>query len=886
MLSTSELRCEYAIDPVGIDVVVPRLSWIGVGNVRGQEQTAYQVLAASTRAGVERRDADLWDSGKVMSTANLVTYGGKALTSELGVWWCVRVWDGTGEVGPYSAPAYFEMGLLAAADWVADWIGFPGAWPGKAMYFRRDFRIEKPVRRARIYMAGLGYSELRVNGRKANQRVLDPPQTDYSKRVLYSTDGVEMLLREGNNTIGVICGNGWFGSVRLLLQMHIDYTDGTRDRIVTESYWPQPWLVFQGPLQENSIYDGETYDARLENLHWDDPDAKPPAGLVAGGADRPGGRLEAAALEPIQVVETRRAVKITNPGPRIYVFDMGQNMAGWSRLSVLGPAGCRVVLRFAESIYPDGTVNQENLRSARATDIYILKGQGAETWEPRFTYHGFRYVQVEGYPGVPSEGDVVACVVRSAVAAAGSFTCSSDLLNRIDQMVRWTEASNLHGVPTDCPQRDERMGWLNDLAARSEEAIYNFDMARLFAKWVGDIADTQDARTGAITDTAPFRWGRRPADPVSVCYLQIPWLLYVHYGDVYTLQKHYAGMKAWVDYLSGCAQDGIIPYSYYGDWAPPIKMGVSGSQGSSAVSRDTPGELVSTACYAFSLDLLSRIAGVLDRREEGACYAALAEDARHAYHQRFWSEAAGGYASNNQACNAISLYMGMAPPQCAARVIGNLVQDVVERNDCHLTTGNICTKYLLEVLVAAGYGDVAYSIAVQETYPSWGYMLANGATTLWERWELATGSGMNSHNHPMMGSIGSWLYRAIGGIRADAEGPGFGAFEVAPHIDRRLQHAQASLQTIRGEINTAWRVEDGRLQLAVQVPVGSRARVVLPAAQNRALLESGQVAWEHEAPAAAVPGIRAVERDGEFLVCTVGSGGYAFESQLPEGRAQ
>ena len=565
---------------------------------------------------------------------------------------------------------------------------------------------------------------------------------------------------------------------------------------------------------------------------------------------------------------------------------MGQNLAGWARLRVRGPAGCRVLLRFAESIHPDGTVNQENLRTAKATDTYILKGAGEECWEPRFTYHGFRYVQVEGYPGVPTADDVVACVVRSAVAPAGSFTSSSELLNRIDHMVRWTEASNLHGVPTDCPQRDERMGWLNDLAARSEEAIYNFDMARLFAKWMDDIADAQDPRTGAITDTAPFRWGRRPADPVSVCYLQIPWLLYVHYGDTNTLRKHYGGMQAWVDFLSGCAQDGIIPYSYYGDWAPPIHLGVSGSQGSSAVSRDTPGELVSTACYAFSLDLLSRIAGVLQREEERAAYAALAEQTRQAYHQRFWHEKVGGYGSNNQSCNAISLYMDMVPPECKPRVVANLVRDVVELNDCHLTTGNICTKYLLEALTAAGHGDIAYSIANQETYPSWGYMLANGATTLWERWELATGSGMNSHNHPMMGSVGSWLYRAIGGIRAGAEGPGFAAFEVRPHVDARLQHAHCTLKTLRGEVRSAWQIDDGRLQVTVGVPVGSTARICLTAPPGETVLESHLVVWEEEKAVTPTPGIRAIVRQDDVLVCTVGSGEYHFSAALGDRRLQ
>lgn len=886
MLTLSELRCEYAVDPLGIDVAWPRLSWIATAEGRGQLQTAYQLLAATSRTGLECDEPDLWDSGKIVSAANLVTYAGQALTGELGVWWRVRAWDGEDRPGPYSAPAYFEMGLLAPEDWDAAWIGFPGAWSGKAMYFRRDFKIEKPVRRARIYMAGLGYAELRVNGHKANERVLDPPQTDYSKRVLYSTDAVETLLRRGNNTLGVICGNGWFGSARLLLQMHIDYTDGSRETIVTETFWPQPWLVFPGPLVENSIYDGETYDARLENSRWDDPDAKPPAGLVASCADSPGGKLEAAALEPIQVVETRRAVRISTPAPGVYVFDMGQNMAGWSRLRVRGTAGCRVLLRFAESIYPDGTVNQENLRSAKAADTYILRGEGEESWEPRFTYHGFRYVQVEGYPGVPTEDDVVARIVRSAVAQAGSFASSNELFNRIDRMVRWTEASNLHGVPTDCPQRDERMGWLNDLAARSEEAIYNFDMARLLAKWVGDIADAQDPRTGAITDTAPFRWGRRPADPVSVCYLQIPWLLYVHYGDKYTLRKHFGGMKAWVDFLTSCAQGGIIPYSYYGDWAPPIHLGISGSQGSSAVSRDTPGELVSTACYAFSLDLLSRIACVMEQEDECAAYAALAVQVKHAYHRRFWDEAAGGYGSNNQSCNAISLYMDMVPPECTQRVVANLVRDVVELNECHLTTGNICSKYLLEALTAAGCGDVAYSIANQETYPSWGYMLANGATTLWERWELATGSGMNSHNHPMLGSVGSWLYRAIGGIRADEGAPGFTGFEVRPHIDPRMQHAQSTLQTIRGEVGSAWQVHDGQVQLAVRVPPGSTARVFLPVSLGETLLESNTVVWKEERAGPPMPGIQGIVRQDEVVVCTVGSGEYQFAATLPEWRLQ
>jgi len=434
---------------------------------------------------------------------------------------------------------------------------------------------------------------------------------------------------------------------------------------------------------------------------------------------------------------------------------------------VRGAAGETITLKFAETLYPDGTINPENLRRARAQDVYILKGQAEETWEPRFTYHGFRYIQVEGYPGRLDADHLEGRFVRSAVEPAGEFECSSELFNRIYRLVWQTEAANLHSLPTDCPQRDERMGWLNDMAARTEGAIYNFNLARFLSKWTADIADEQDPSSGAITDTAPFRWGRRPADPVSVCYLLIPWLLYVHYGDAHTLAERYEGMKAWVGYLTSRAQDGIIDYSYYGDWAPPVDLGVQGSLGSSAVSKDTPGRLVSTACYAYSARLLSQIAAVLGKAADEQTYRALAGQICDQYNAVYWNEASGGYGSNNQACNAISLYMELVPAARRARVNANLVENVLERSAGHLTTGNICTKYLLEALTAAGRADVAFLIAAQETYPGWGYMLANGATTLWERWELATGGGMNSHNHPMLGSVGAWFYRAVAGIQAD-----------------------------------------------------------------------------------------------------------------------
>ncbi len=609
---------------------------------------------------------------------------------------------------------------------------------------------------------------------------------------------------------------------------------------------------------------------------------------MAACADSPGGKLAAAALEPIQVVETRRAVRILQPTPGRLRVRHGPEPR---RLGAAARARARQAAAFCCVLPSRSTPTARSTRRtcARAQADGHLHPQGRAAkrcWEPRFTYHGFRYVQVEGYPGVPTADDVVARVVRSAVAPAGSFACSSELFNRIDRMVRWTEASNLHGVPTDCPQRDERMGWLNDLAARSEEAIYNFDMARLFAKWVDDIADAQDPRTGAITDTAPFRWGRRPADPVSVCYLQIPWLLYVHYGDI----THAAQAL--------CRHEGLgrLPHRLRTGRHHPLqllwRLGAAGPAG----DQRQPGQLGRFARHAgrAGLDGLLRLQpgpAEPDRRRART-------RAKSAPRTRRWrnrsgrhitgasgTRQVGGYGSNNQSCNAISLYMDMVPPQCTARVVANLVRDVVELHDCHLTTGNICTKYLLEALTAAGHGDVAYSIATQETYPSWGYMLANGATTLWERWELATGSGMNSHNHPMLGSVGSWLYRAIGGIRADEEGPALprlksGRTSTRACSTRRL-HAQDGAW--RGPLGLAGR----RRQTAAD---GTR-----PGGQHGARILAGcrweNVCWsqtwwsgKRSKPVTPTGGIQTIVREDGVLVCTVGSGEYHFAATLPEWR--
>lgn len=874
-----DLRCEYAENPLAVDVAAPRLSWRLEARGRARRQSAWQIQAASSLEGLRAGEADLWDTGKVLSGAQLVDYAGRELSAGECCWWRVRVWDESGREGAFSLPARFEMGL-SPSDWGATWIGYPGHWPGRSLLIAMAFRIEKEVLKARVHMAGLGWSELWINGQRANDRVLDPPQSDPSKRVFYTTDAVEGFLRSGENVLGVHAGSGWFGAVRVILQMEIDFVDGSRQTYASNPAWSDAWLVRPGPVVQNSVFGGEVYDAQEEVQDWCRPGgpALEKGWTVAMAVDGPGGVLRPAPLEPIRVIETRAPVARAQPRPGVYVMDIGQNLAGWARIRVRGEAGQEVVLRFAESLYEDGTVNQENLRGAKARDVYRCKGDGIEEWEPSFTYHGFRYIQVEGWPGEPQPGEIVARVVHSDVGVRGTFECSNDLLNRIHCMVRWTEKSNLHSIPTDCPQRDERMGWLNDMAARSEELIYNFGAGRLLAKWMGDIEDTQD-EAGAISDTAPYRWGRRPADPVSVCYLLVPWLLYTHFGDRRVLAEHYAGMKRWVEFLSGRSHDGILEYSYYGDWSPPVHLGLQGSLGDSAVSRDTPGALVSTACLAYSARLLAQIAQVLDKPRDQARYLRMFEAASLAFNRKFWDEDGGGYGKNNQSANAIALYMGLVPPDRIERCAASLLR-AVEKSNSHLSTGNICTKYLLEALAASGRADTALRIALQEDYPSWGFMLANGATTLWERWEKATGAGMNSHNHPMMGSVGSWLYRWLLGIRPHPAQPGFEEFSLRPEILPGLEWARGTLETVRGRVEIDWERKGDDLVLRLVIPPGSTARVGIPAEGWSPLYEGERLIWQDEQPVEFPEGCQGMRREGERVVLILGSGDYRLRAKV------
>ena len=848
------MKIEYLENPVGIDIVRPRFSWLTEHTDRGQKQTAYQIVVSLKP---EVKVGDQWDSGRVESDSPVnAVYNGKPLESGQAYYWRVRWWDKAGKPSPYSDSASFETGLLGAKDWKGKWIGGGGQ-------LRKEFVLKGQPLRARAYICGLGYYELRINGRKVGDHVLDPGWTTYQRRVLYVTYDVTEYLRQGNNTIGVMLGEGWFKSRALLLQLSIDTQGGEKHAEILSD---NTWKANPGPIIADSIYDGETYDARLETPGWDKAGFVDAKWKPAVTVDPPKGEVSAQMMPPIRVIDTITPVKMTSPKPGMYVFDMGQNFSGWVRLRVRGPRGAEVKLRHAELLYDDGTLNVENLRAAKATDIYTLRGEGTEEYEPRFTYHGFRYVEVTGYPGAPKPGDVVGRVVHSAVASTGAFAASTPILNDIQHLVYWGLRSNLHSVPTDCNQRDERMGWMADAHLAAESAIYNFDIAAFYTNFLRDIHDVQGS-DGTVTDTVPHQFGSRPADPAwGSAYPLLTWYMYLYYGDRRILEEHYAGIKAWTDYLRKRSEDGVVYYYSFGDWVPVEK---------------TPGALVSTFYYCWSADITARAAIILGKTDEADVYLKLAAAIRQAFHKQFFNPGTGTYADGSQTANLLALYLNMAPDDLRSAALSDLTGDIIYTHDTHLTTGIVGTKYLLPLLTRSGRSDLAYELATQTTYPSWGYMLSKGATTLWELWQYKTGPSMNSHNHPMYGSVGAWFYSALAGINPDPVEPGFQKIRFEPQVVRDLRWASGSMETVRGLVASSWTRDGQRLKLDVTIPVGSTAEIVVPklGRSSVAISESGKPIWAKDIFQAGVPGLTGAKQADRTVTIEAGSGHYVFEME-------
>jgi alpha-L-rhamnosidase len=871
-LCVEQLRCEYLENPVGIDAVRPRLGWVLDSRERGQKQTAYQILVASSAEALENNRSDLWDSGRVSSDQTaFVVYGGKSLTARQACFWKVRSWDKKGKASRWSEAASWKMGLLEPGDWQAQWIaGTTNRDEQPAPLFRRELTLDGKIKNATVYICGLGYYELRINGRKVGDALLDPGYTRYDRRALYVTHDVTSLLKSGPNAVGVILGNGWFNvqtkavwnfhqapwreAPKLLLSLVVKYADG---RTVVIGSDPS-WKTATGPIVFDSIYGGENYDARLEQPGWDHPgfddSAWKPAQIVAA----PKGKLAAQMMPPIKADLTITPVKMTEPKPGVFLFDMGQNFSGVTRLKVRGPAGTKITLRHGERLFSDGTLDVRNIGQhvksqgkdqPYQTGSYILKGGGTETWQPRFTYFGFQYVEVTGFPGRPTLDSVQGVFTHSAVPVAGTFECSNPLLNKIWRAARWSYLSNLQGVPTDCPHR-EKNGWTGDAHLAAEQGIYNFMPAGVYTKWINDLGDEQQPG-GQLPGIVPtsgwgYSWGNGPA--WDSAFELIPFYLYEYYGDPQPLCSHYDGLKRYVDYLTRRATNDIVSIGL-NDWAP--------------FKQKTPADITSTAYYYQDTRIVSLAASLLGKTDDAARYAQLAEQIKKSFNAKFFNAATATYGNGSQTSLSCALYQGLVEPENQSSVLQNLVARVEQQNG-HIDTGILGAKYILNALTENGRADVAYRMASQKDLPSWGWWLEQGATTLWEQW-----NGTESRNHIMFGDISAWFYEALAGINADPAAPGFKHFTIRPQPVGDLTFARAEYDSIHGRIVSDWKIEQGLFKLRVVVPPNTTATVCVPAAKLNDVREGG-------APAVKADGVTSFSQTAKAAIFEVGSGEYHF----------
>jgi alpha-L-rhamnosidase len=860
-INIEKLSVEYLSNPVGIDVVEPRFSWIIESKEHNVYQTAYQILVASSPEKLNEKAADIWNSDKVQSANSvLIPYAGKALSSGQKCYWKVLVWDQKNRRAASTEIAFWEMGLLAKNDWKGKWISAPKVYdwqkfvtqrkqlikegkeenPDPAPQFRNAFSVSKKVAKARLYISGVGYNVPYLNGQKVGDHVLDAAFTRYDKTVLYSTYDVTSNLQPGENVLGVVLGNGWYNMITksvwgfdhaswrnapaLLAQLEIVFTDGSRQVISTD----ESWKVAPGPIVFNSIRQGEFYDATKETPGWNKAgfnDKQWYQPLVVSG---PAGKLKAQMIQPIKITETIVPKKITEPKPGIYVLDLKKNIAGFAQIKIEAPAGTEITIKYGERLSNDGRVDQRDIAQHVAgglvqTDKYICKGGGIEIWHPSFVYHGFQYIEVSGLPAKPGAETITGKVIHSAFESAGTFECSNELFNKIQQNALVSYESNFMGYPTDCPQR-EKNGWTGDAHLAAEMGLYNFKAQNGYTKWLEDIADEQRP-SGELSAIVPssgwgYFWGNGPAwDNAMVL---IPWYLYQYSGDQRILQQMYPHIKKYVDYLSTRAQDHIIKFGL-GDWAP--------------AKTKTPVEITSTAYYYIDAVLAAKMAAIFGYNEDQKKYAALATQIRDAFNKQFY-RGNGIYDEGSQAGLACALYQDMASD--SDETINALVS-AVRKNDDHLDCGILGTKYLLHALSDNGRSDVAYKIVNQRSFPSWGYWMDQGATTLWEQWD-----GSESRNHIMFGDVSAWFYKNLAGIAPHDAQPGFKLISFRPYFPPDLKWVKATHQSMYGEIKASWIRKGKSINYTITIPANTTGEIVLPknkklSVDGKALSESGHV---------------------------------------------
>ena len=912
----ADLLVEYDPSPLAVDIPGPRFTWLLDPGYRGHSQSAYHIIVASDRKMLDRDEGDVWNSGIVKSNQSVqVRYGGEKLESNREYYWKVRIRDEKGKMHPWTEAAKFNTGLLKKEDWKADWIGRGeaneikadvNAFLGRSTFpeldevehdprspiFRHEFRVKKDIRRARLFIAGLGFYELSLNGEKAGGNILSPSKTNFRERILYDTYDVTDQIVNGENVIGVILGNGWFnaqkkywgwrtpwyGSPRFIMQIEIEYTDGSRSTVVSNSNWKSSW----GPVTFNCIYDGEYYDARLEQEGWDIAGYNDSSWSEVNTVASPGGRLASAMHEPNMVISIIKPVSVSEVRPGTFVFDLGQNFAGWVRFKISGQAaGTEIKLRYAEQVHPDGIIDPSSANAAQQEDHYICKGIGVETYEPGFTYHGFQYVEVTGFKGKPDMEDMEGCFVHASVEPSGSFLCSNELINLIHLCTVQSQRSNLQmGVPTDDTQRPERQGWGGDALMTAQEAMLNMNMPRFYTKWFRDFRDQQfpDGLVGFIIP----RPGRCEDLIWSSSFVLMPWYQFVYYGDTAILEENYLSILRYMNYLAHQGSYDIKPRKRGSD--PlfdklPVEPHLPGhlqlsqwgdhlSLAGSFHSRSGLPLSISTAFYYRDIVVMRKMALVLGKNEDAEKCEWLSAQVRKAFNDKFLDETGHYYDDGSQSAQVWPLLFGLAPREYEQDILDYLINDIVNKHDGHPTTGYIGTKYMLDLLSEKGREDIVWEMALKTDFPSWAYSLRNGRTTITEAW---TDGG--SQNHIVLGAaIDKWFYNVLAGINPEELYPGFKNFIIKPYIpEHDLDWVDATVHTLYGEINSSWKKNKDGITFEITVPANTSAKVFLP------LRPGEDKIYEGGKPVSRARGIDIIDYTEGKAIFRLDPGSYHFE---------
>lgn len=841
-----KLRTEMKVNPFGIDIQQPRFMWQIDTDMSDIRQSAYQIIVAESVTDLNNQQKLLWNSGKTSSDNSIfITYQGKPLESRKTYYWKVKVWTNKGE-SAWSEINSWTM-ALTDNDWKAKWIGLDksmnesdrleGDTRLAARYLRKEFNIPSNITKAKIYITGLGFYECYINGHRVGDDVFAPTATDYTKHVNYNTYDVSDLLSEGENTIGVILGNGRYFSMRsggvrnfgypkMLMQLEVEGKNGEKTTIVSDETWK---MTTQGPIKANSEFDGEEYDANLELKGWAANGFNDSSWIQASRVDEPGGKLLAQRNPNIRIMKELKPVSVTKTSQGTYILDMGQNMVGWLAINLKGEKDKPIKMVFAESLKDNGNLYLDNLRSAKVTDIYTPSGNGEFVWEPRFTYHGFRFVEISGLNYEPRKGDFTGKVIYDKMSDVGTFDSSNTMLNQIFHNAYWGIIGNYRSMPTDCPQRDERMGWLGDRATGCYGESFLLDNALLYDKWIQDIEDAQ-LEGGSIPDVAPDYWDIRTENVTwPSAYIFAINMLYEQYGDVRPVKQHYASMKKWINHMtSNYMTDYILTKDNFGDWCmPPERQELIHSEDP---SRKTDGAILSTTFFHRLLHIMSKFATLNGNTADQKEFEDLALKMKSAYNDKYLNKETGQYGNNTVTANILSLMLELTPPEYQEKVFTNVIRKTEDDFDSHVSTGLVGIGYLMRGLTKYGRPDLAYTIATNRTYPSWGYMIENGATTIWELWNGNTADpAMNSHNHVMLlGDLLIWYYECLAGISTDKDIVGFKKINMSPIFPDGLDYISASYESVYGKIASEWRKSDEEIEWKIEIPANTSADVSLP----------------------------------------------------------